>query len=100
MQLNINGLGDKHHILHQIINKHKIDMLLIQEWSAKLRFNVPIQTQSQSQDALFLNKLDENKRTRLFPIHLFNAYNVFYQDTNLAIMYKKYLDIEPVYNIK
>ena len=91
LQLNIKGilsidnqLNKRRKLYHTMLSK-KIDVVLLQEWSATLRQKTPPKT----------DPTQENNNI-LFPTKYFPDYNVHFHSTETAILYHKDLCVTPL----
>lgn len=86
LQLNVRGLINPHNLtqqqkcslIYQYIQHHKIDIVLLQEWS------------------LIRTAVTLNNPTVQFPIDYFTGFNVHHIGTESAILYKENFDISPL----
>ena len=93
MQLNAQGMsakasqGTKIPIINKVIDENQIDIVLLQEWSIRRINNINPSNEN------YWNE-DENAWNDIhFPIESFPEFNVSFTNSNVAIMYKKELDI-------
>ena len=86
LQLNIRGILSsnnqqlKTQYLNRIITSRRIDIILLQEWSANKRFKIS----------------DDNNNKTTFPTKLFPDFKAHFHSTECAVLYKKDLCITPL----
>ncbi len=97
LQYNINGMinptnmsqSEKCNKIYQIMRSKQIDFLLLQEWSATLRYAVT------PKNPRYIDR-NNNPHTVEFPINLFPKYKVHFTGTETAILYRETLSITPL----